>query len=85
MTGVSWKTNKCLPSWIYPDEVLHRLLASKDEQHILASKQQQQAASSSCRRSKSLCEDTEAQNRHLSRSKRWQSDCASLAASFVPF
>ena len=37
----------CLPSWVYPVEVLHHLLGAKAEQHVLASSsssKQQQAA-----------------------------------------
>ena len=39
-----------LPSWVYPVEVLHHLLGSKAELHILA------AAAASSRRSKSPCD-----------------------------
>ena len=44
-----------LTKWVYPVEVLHHLLGSKDEQHVLAaaassSKQQQQASKKSLRR-----------------------------------
>ena len=49
-----------LPSWVYPVKVLHHLLGSKDELHILASSSssssssKQQAASSKQKVQKSL-------------------------------
>ena len=53
------------PSWVYRVKVLHHLLGSKGEQHILAAA----SSRSSNKRVKSPCDGTVAQNRHPSSSK----------------